>query len=104
VTDTELAYAKESILNSFVFNFQDPAQTLTRVMRYAYFGYPKDFIFRYQQGIKATTAADVQRVAQTYLKPDQWVTLVVGNSTKIQPPLTTLQPKVNAIDIAIPPA
>jgi zinc protease len=102
VSAAELAYAKDSILNSFVFNFQDPAQTLSRVMRYAYFGYPKDFIFKYQQGIKAATAADVQRVAQTYLKPDNFVTLVVGNSTAIQPPLTELSP-VTPIDISIPP-
>jgi zinc protease len=39
VTTAELAYAKESILNSFVFNFQKPAQTLARLMRYEYFGY-----------------------------------------------------------------
>jgi zinc protease len=104
VSEAELAYAKDSILNSFVFNFQDPAQTLSRVMRYAYFGYPNDFIFRYQQGIKAATAADVQRVARTYLKPDQFVTLVVGNNAAIQPPLTSLQAQVTPIDITIPAA
>jgi zinc protease len=103
VTEAELAYAKDSILNSFVFNFQDPGQTLSRVMRYAYFGYPKDFIFQYQKGIKAATAADVQRVAQAHLKPDQFVTLVVGNNQAIQPPLTELQARVTPIDISIPP-
>jgi zinc protease len=103
VAETELAYAKESILNSFVFNFQDPAQTLSRVMRYAYFGYPKDFLFRYQKGIKAATAADVQRVAQTHLKSEQFVTLVVGNDKAIQPPLTELQAQVTPIDITIRP-
>jgi zinc protease len=104
VSETELAYAKESILNSFVFNFQDPAQTLSRVMRYAYFGYPNDFIFRYQRGIKATTAADVQRAAKTHLKPEQWVTLVVGNNSTIKPPLSNLQSQVKTLDITIPPA
>ncbi|GAB4325587.1 MAG: pitrilysin family protein [Leptolyngbyaceae cyanobacterium] len=105
VTDKELAYAKDTVLNSFIFNFQDPAQTLSRLLRYEFFGYPKDFIFRYRKGVEATTIADVQRVAKTYLKPEDLVTLVVGNAAQIQPPLTSLGPNVNvtAIDITIPP-
>jgi zinc protease len=77
VTPAELAYAKDSVLNSFVFNFENPSQTLSRLMRYEYYGYPADFLFRYQKAVEATTAADVQRVAQTYLKPENLVTLVV---------------------------
>lgn len=102
ISPGELSYAKNSMLNSFVFNFQDPAQTLSRLMRYEYYGYPEDFIFQFQQGVKATTAEDVLRVAQTYLKPDQMVTLVVGNSEQIQPPLSRLHEKVTALDISIP--
>ncbi len=102
ISPGELTYAKDSILNSFVFNFQDPAQTLSRLMRYEFFGYPQDFIFRYQRGIKQTTIADVQRVARTYLQPEDMVTLVVGNSTTIQPPLTSLQASVTPLDVTIP--
>ncbi|WP_242044730.1 M16 family metallopeptidase [Anabaena azotica] len=102
VTAAELARAKDSTLNSFVFNFQDPAQTLSRLMRYEYYGYPADFLFRYQKAVAATTAADVQRVAKQYLKPDNLVTLVVGNQTAIQPPLTQLAAQVTPIDVTIP--
>jgi zinc protease len=102
VTPTELASAKDQVLNSFVFNFQDPSQTLSRLMRYEYYGYPEDFLFRYQQGVKATTIEDVQRVAQKYLQPDRIVTLVVGNASAIQPPLTTLSGNVTSLDITIP--
>lgn len=102
ITPEELAYAKDSVLNSFVFNFQAPSQTLSRLMRYEYYNYPQDFIFRYQQGVKATTATDVQRVAQKYLQPEQTVTLVVGNHKEIQPPLTRLQSAVMPVDITIP--
>jgi zinc protease len=102
ITSSELALAKDAILNSFVFNFQDPSQTLARLMRYEYYGYPSDFLFRYQRGVKAVAIADVQRAAQTYLKPDQMVTLVVGSAQAIQPPLTTLNPNVAAIDVTIP--
>jgi zinc protease len=102
VTVKELALAKESTLNSFVFNFQDPSQTLSRLMRYEYYGYPADFLFRYQKAVAATTAADVQRVAKQYLKPENLVTLVVGNQTTIQPPLTQLATQVTPIDVTIP--
>jgi zinc protease len=74
-------------------------------LRYEYFGYPKDFIFRFQQGIEATTVTDVQRVAKTYLQPEKMVILVVGNQTQINPALSTLAPsgRVTAVDITIPP-
>jgi zinc protease len=104
VSQTELAFAKDTVLNSFIFNFQDPAQTLSRLLRYDYFSYPQDFIFRYRKALAATTAADVQRVAQRHLQPEKLVTLVVGNAATIQPPLTTLSRdgRVGAIDVAIP--
>ncbi|BAZ81533.1 pitrilysin family protein [Sphaerospermopsis kisseleviana CS-549] len=102
VTAKELNYAKESTLNSFVFNFQDPSQTLSRLMRYEYYGYPADFLFRYQKAVTATTTADVQRVARKYLKPENLVTLVVGNQTAIKPPLTQLAATVTPIDVTIP--
>jgi zinc protease len=102
VTAKELNYAKESTLNSFVFNFQDPSQTLSRLMRYEYYGYPADFLFRYQKAVTATTTADVQKVAKKYLKPENLVTLVVGNQTAIKPPLTQLAATVTPIDVTIP--
>jgi zinc protease len=102
ITAQELASAKDQVLNSFVFNFQDPGQTLSRLMRYEYYGYPEDFLFRYQQGVKATTIEDVQRVAKQYLQPDKIVTLVVGNASAIQPPLTSLSADVKSLDITIP--
>ena len=104
VTPEELASAKDQVLNSFVFNFQDPGQTLSRLMRYEYYGYPEDFLFRYQRAVKATTIEDVQRVAKKYLQPDKLVTLVVGNASAIVPPLTSLSANVTSLDITIPEA
>ncbi|MTJ51260.1 insulinase family protein [Anabaena sp. UHCC 0253] len=102
ITAQELNKAKDSTLNSFVFNFQNPSQTLSRLMRYEYYGYPADFLFRYQKAITSTTAADVKRVARKYLKPEKLVTLVVGNQTAIKEPLTNLAAQVTNIDITIP--
>ncbi|MGD1717633.1 M16 family metallopeptidase [Dapis sp. BLCC M172] len=104
ITEEELQHAKDSTLNSFIFNFQDPAQTLSRLMRYEYYDYPEDFIFRYRQELEKITVADVQRVAEKYLQPEQMVTLVVGNKEGIQPPLSSLGNgiEITSIDITIP--
>ena len=99
----ELDRAKASILNSFVFNFAQPEQILGRLMRYDYYGYPEDFIFRYQRAVREMTAPKVQQAAQTYLRPEDMVTLVVGNAKAIQPPLEDLSKPVTPIDIAIAP-
>jgi zinc protease len=102
ITTAELKAAQDSVLNSFIFNFQAPGQTLSRLLRYEYFGYPPDFIFQYRQAVEKTTIGDVQRVAKTYLKPDRLVTLVVGNQAEMQPPLSRLGQPVKSIDITIP--
>ena len=102
ITEEELVNAKESILNSFVFNFQNPSQTLSRLMRYEYYDYPEDFIFQYQEGVKATTVEDIQRVAQKYLQPEKLVTLIVGNTREIGSSINNLGAKVQTVDISIP--
>ena len=106
ITPAELQAAKDKTLNSFIFNFADPDQTLSRLIRYEYYGYPADFIFQYQRGIEATTIADVQRVARTYLTPEDLTILVVGNAAQITPSLDSLDPDRTAqsIDISIPAA
>lgn len=103
IAPAELKRAKDSVLNSFIFNFQDPAQTLSRLLRYEYFGYPKDYIFQYRKGVEATTIQDVQRVAKTHLQPDQIVTLVVGNRKAMQPPIEALKRPVTVVDVTIAP-
>jgi zinc protease len=102
VSNEELQRAKDSVINSFVFNFDDPAKVLSRVMRYEYFGYPKDYLFQYQKAVVATTVQDIQQAAQRNLKPSQLVTMVVGNDKAIVPALATLNQTVKAVDITIP--
>ncbi|WP_216594167.1 pitrilysin family protein [Synechococcus sp. PCC 6312] len=102
IQPAELAYAQDAILNSFIFNFRSPAQTLYRLMRYEYFGYDSDFIFQYQRGVKATTIADVQRVAQAHLQPEHLTTLIVGNQPALTRELPQFPQPIGEIDITIP--
>lgn len=104
VTEEELARAKDAVLNSFVFNFQDPEQTLSRLMRYEYYGYPDDFVFQFRQDVAETTAEAVLAAAQEQLQPEDLVILVVGNEADITPPLSRLagDAPVTQVDISIP--
>ena len=104
ITASELTRAKDSVINSFIFSFATPGQTLSRVMRYDYYDYPEDFIFQYQKQVEATTTAQIQKAAQTHLQPENIVTLVVGSAKEINPALSTLSPnaQVTTIDVTIP--
>jgi hypothetical protein len=101
VTDEELKEAKDGVLNAFVFSFDSPAKTLNRTVRYAYFDYPKDFIFQYQKAVEAVTKADVLRVAKAHFLPENLAVVAVGNPKDFGLPLSTLG-KVNPIDLTIP--
>ncbi len=102
-TDEEVKRAKDSILNSFVFNFDSKAKVLRERMAYEFYGYPLDFLERYRDGIEKATREDVARVAQKYIPPkDQLRILVVGNPSEFDKPLTTLG-QVTTLDITIPP-
>jgi len=102
VSDEELARAKDEYLNSYVFNFDSRAKVVNRMMTYAYYGYPLDFMDKVKEGVEKVTKADVLRVAKKYLRPDKVQILVVGKQEDFDKPLSTLG-KVNVIDITIPP-
>jgi len=102
LTDDEIKVAKDSILNSFVFNFDSPAKVLRERMAYEFYGYPGDFLERFRAGIEKVQPSDVQRVAVKYLHKDQLKVLVVGNTAEFDKPLSDLGPVTN-IDITIPP-
>jgi zinc protease len=101
VSEAELKDAKEGVLNGFVFNFDSPVKTLNRLVRYEYFGYPKDFLQRYQKAIAAVTRADVLRVSKEHFRPEDLAIVAVGNPKDFGKPLATLG-KVNTIDLTIP--
>ncbi len=101
VTDEELALAKESFLNSFVFNFDAKSEIVRRLMTYEYYGYPADFLQRMKSSVEKVTKADILRVARKNLRPDKVQILAVGKPEDFGQPLSELG-AVNEIDITIP--
>ncbi len=102
ITDEEIQHAKDAILNAFIFRLDSPDKILGERMAYEYYGYPPDWLDKYQAEIKKVTAADVNRVAAKYLHKDQLAVLVVGNTKDFDKPLSSLG-AVKEVDITIPP-
>jgi predicted Zn-dependent peptidase len=101
VTAEELELARESFLNAFVFNFDSKGEVVNRLMTYAYYGYPMDFLEKAKEGIEKVTQADILRVSKKHLHPDKMQILAVGPARDFEEALSTLGP-VNEIDITIP--
>ncbi len=103
ITDDELKVAKDSVLNSLVFAFERPSSTLRRLVTYDYYGYPTDFLTRYQKALEAVTKQDVQRVAKEYFQPSKLTIVAVANPENFGEKLTALNVPVKPLDVSIPP-
>ncbi len=101
VHEDELVLAKTSFLNSFVFNFDSRSEILKRMMTYAYYHYPLDFLQKIKTEVEKVTVADVKRVAEKRLHPEALQILVVGHSKKFDDALSAIG-KVDTIDVTIP--
>ncbi|HUE04854.1 MAG TPA: pitrilysin family protein [Bryobacteraceae bacterium] len=102
VTSDELETARQTALNGLVFAFDTKTKTLGRVLNYEYYGYPKDFIDRFQKGLEAVTRADVLRAAQQRVRPADLTIVAVGKTDEFQQSLATLGLPVSSIDLTIP--
>jgi zinc protease len=98
VSDEELEMAKNTFLNSFVFQFDDKGKIVNRLMIYEYYGFPLDFLQKTKENIEKVTKQDVLRAAQTHLHPSDLVVLAVGKDSDFDQPLSVLG-QVDTLDI-----
>ncbi len=102
-TAAEMSLAKDSILNSFVFQIDSKDKILHRKVSDIFHGYPPDLLERYQAGITKVTADDVFRVARKYIDRSKLAVLVVGKASAFDKPLDQLGlGPVTTLDITIP--
>lgn len=101
-SDDETRIARDSQLNSFVFNFEEPSQVLSRVAYYEMAGYPADFLQRYQKGLEAVTPATMLAATKNHIHPDAEVAIIVGKEKDFDRPLASAGLPVERVDITIP--
>lgn len=90
-TEEELNLAKDSYINRYVFQFQDPESVVSQLMDLEYYDRPRDQLETYLGRIRAVSSADIHRVAQKHLHPDSMVLVVVGDTESFDRPLAELQ-------------
>ena len=90
VTEEELKGAKDSYINRFVFQFTSASAVVGQLMGLDYFSRDPNFYKNYLDNIRKVSIADVQRVAKTYLKPENLTMVVVGNVSAFDADLSDL--------------
>lgn len=90
VLEDEMAWAKNAIVNSFIFSFTSTDLIVTQQMMIEFHGLPADYLRAYRNRIEAVSREDMLRVAAQYLRDDRATTLVVGDESKFDRPLSTL--------------
>jgi zinc protease len=78
VTEEELDIAKSYLTGSFVFRFQKNSQVAEFLIEAEVYGLGFDYLDRFPELIRAVTVEDVNRVARSYIDPQNLTTVIVG--------------------------
>jgi len=99
ISSQKLQWAKDSILNQFVFSFSSSHGLVGQMLSLEYNGLPRDYLDTYRENISKVNLADVQRVAGEYLKPEKYILLVLGDEENFDQPVTGFGGPVKRINI-----
>jgi predicted Zn-dependent peptidase len=86
----ELARAKNYVALRYPSAFETTGDISRRLEDALVYNLPDDYFAKYVQSIQGVTAADAQRVAQKYIKPDHLAVVVVGDLKVIEPGVRAL--------------
>jgi zinc protease len=93
----DLEIAKSYLTGSFPLTIETPSQIASQVAAARLLGRPADHVQTWRQKLAAVTPADVQRVAKTYLHPENAVIVVSGDANALKPKLEKFG-KVTVVD------
>ena len=90
IAPEELATAKDSISRSLPGMFETTPEAASSFGQLFVHQLPLNYYHDLPEQIQSISAADVQRVARTYLKPEHIIVVAVGDRSRIQPELEKL--------------
>jgi predicted Zn-dependent peptidase len=89
VSDTELAQAKETYVNSSVFDCSSSSKIVSRLMKLEYDGLPQDFFQQLHARVLKVSKEDVLAVARKHLRLDRLKIIAVGSGGTLSKLLPT---------------
>jgi len=89
-SEEEIAQAKQSAANSFVFQFSSKQQQLGRILVYSVLGLPEDYLVQYQSKLEAVSASDLLAATRRHLHPKEQTVVVVGDAARLEEQLRGL--------------
>jgi predicted Zn-dependent peptidase len=102
----EIARAKNYIALGFPSEFETSADLSRRLEELIVYQLPDNYFERYIANVQAVTAAEIQRVAKTYIQPERFAVVVVGDRKTIEPGIRALNlgpVRVMSVDEALGP-
>lgn len=100
VPSDELERAKNYVALRFPGGFETTADISRRLEEVLVYHLPDDYFSRYVSQIEQVSAADVQRVAKTYVQPSTLAVVIVGDRKVIEPGIRALNlGPINALTI-----
>ena len=94
----ELDWAKNTLMNQFIFSFTSSASIVSQRMQLEYDGMPEDYLEKYPQRIAAITLEDLDRVVEKHLHPEKSLLVVVGKEEDFDQPLSSFG-SVNRVEL-----
>jgi len=92
ISRNEFETARESVLYSYVFRFEDLSRNVSRLMQHELEGRPIDIDRQEFEGYRRATPADLEKAAAKYLRPEQLTIFVVGDAAEIEESLEQFGP------------
>jgi zinc protease len=100
VTDAELSLAQSYLDGVFPIRFETTRAIASALASQAIYNLPDEYYDTYRANIRAVTADDILRVAQTHFDPSRLQVLAVGDPALIAEPLAALD--IGAVTITDP--
>lgn len=92
ITVDEMNMAKESIINSYIFNYATSEQMVNARALLEFSGFPPDQLKRDLEAYQGVTLQECNRVASLYLDTAKIALIVTGNKTLFDKPLDNFGP------------
>ena len=100
ITGEELDLARESIINSYIFDYDTPQELVSAFAFQELRGFPSDQLRKNLDAYKQVTLEDCRRVAAKYLDTENIALVITGNKELFDKPLETFGP-VTAVSMEI---